>query len=104
MNYIDKAHEELFDEKNINIVKKINKWINDFMECEDMDSWWQDSLKHLIFEIREQSLLTLQEQHKKELKELGDEIAKHIDYQISTEAVNALNYVVVKLNKHINSK
>jgi hypothetical protein len=53
LNIQELVHLEMGAERNKDIEKKINKWICDFMDNgEDMDAYWQDSLKRLIYEIK----------------------------------------------------
>jgi hypothetical protein len=49
----EEIHKEVYAEKNKHIDDRINVWIGEFIDNgEDMDAYWQDSLKHLIWEIK----------------------------------------------------
>jgi len=92
MNYIDKVLEifkkkiETYDRDGGFIV-----WEEDYAN-DDFDVF-------LIEDFIKQSLLTLQEQHKKELKELRDDVF-NIDFYCDKEREKIRD----KFNKHINSK
>jgi len=73
----EKAHLDVFLPKNEPIVKEINNWIHEFMFAEDMDAYWQNSLIHLIFEIRHQALAEERESVRKEIEFVKTNIACH---------------------------
>jgi len=97
----EKAHLDVFLPENEPIVKEINNWIHEFMEAEDMDAYWQNSLIHLIFEIRHQALAEERERVVK-VEEKYQELIVAVEkkYEGETRHETALKYIRSKVNYH----